>query len=122
MRDKRSENQSWVQNHSAEEIQAEDQNEALLINVERQRTNFPAPAVEKQWEDLDSKIVQNLSLIVGNTTLEQNLSLLVKSSTKLVSTPLETSQRSTRSSRRQLKMDNLRKQKRNLKKQMKQLV
>ncbi|GFR86106.1 reverse transcriptase [Elysia marginata] len=49
--DKTSENQSRAQNHSAKEIQAEDQDEELrqLINAKRQKINFPAATAVEQW-------------------------------------------------------------------------
>ncbi|GFR89238.1 reverse transcriptase [Elysia marginata] len=74
--DKTSENQSRVQNYSAKEIQAEDQDDELrqLINAKRKRINFPAATAEKQWEYLDSKIVLRLDSLFGDSTLEHKLS------------------------------------------------
>ena len=123
--DKTSENQSQVQNHSAEEIQAEDQDEELrqLINAKRPRINFPAATADKQWEDLDSKIVLKLDSLIGDSTLEHKLATF---GDIVYQTCLETfgakqyqAKGPPRRSRRQLEMDTLRKRKRNLKKQMK---
>ncbi|GFS07705.1 reverse transcriptase [Elysia marginata] len=77
--DKTSENQSRAQNHSAKEIQAEDQDEELrqLINAKRQKTNFPAATAVEQWEDLDSKIVLKLDSLIGDSTLEHKLATSV---------------------------------------------
>ncbi|GFS13700.1 reverse transcriptase [Elysia marginata] len=88
--DKTSEKQSRTQNHSAKEIQAEDQDDELrqLINTKRQRINFPAATAEKHWDDLDSKIVLKLNSLIGDRHWNTNLPLSVKSSTKLVLKPL----------------------------------
>ncbi|GFR69933.1 reverse transcriptase, partial [Elysia marginata] len=73
--DKTSKNQSWVKNCSVKEIQAEDQDDELrqLINAKRQMINFPSAIAEKQWEDLDSKLVLKLDSLIGDSTLEHKL-------------------------------------------------
>ena len=54
---KTSGNQSQVQNHSAEEIHAEESDEEFrqLINAKRQKINFPPASAKEQWEALDSR-------------------------------------------------------------------
>ncbi|GFR96248.1 polyprotein [Elysia marginata] len=110
---KTSENQSRAQNHNAKEIQAERQDEELrqLINAKRQRVNFPAATAEKQWEDLDSKIVLKLDSLIGDNTLEHNLATF---GDIVYQTILETfrakqyqSKGPPRRSRRQCEMDTL---------------
>ncbi|GFR89638.1 reverse transcriptase [Elysia marginata] len=123
--DKTSENQSRAQHHSAEEIQAEDQDEKLrqLINVKRQKINFPAATAVEQWEDLDSKIVLKLDSLIGDSTLEHKLAtfddIVYQTSLETFGAKQYQSKGPPKRSRRQCEMDKLRKQKRNLKKQMK---
>ena len=71
----RSENQGQVENHSAEEIYAEESDEEFrqLINAKRQKINFPPSSAKEQWEALDSKIVLQLDKLIGRSTLEQKL-------------------------------------------------
>ena len=74
--DQTSENQSQVQNHSAEDIHAEDKDKEFrqLINAKRQRINFPPARAEDQWESLDSSLVLQLDKLIGKSTLEHKLS------------------------------------------------
>ena len=83
---KTSENQSQVQNYSAEEIHAEKSGEKFrhVINAKRQRNNFPPASAKEQWEALDSKIVLQLDKLIGKSTWSANLPLLVTLSTKRV--------------------------------------
>ena len=69
--DQTSENQSQVQNHSAEES---DEPFRQLINAKCQRINFPTAKAEDQWESLDSRIVLQLEKLIGKSTLEHKLS------------------------------------------------
>ncbi|GFR82829.1 reverse transcriptase [Elysia marginata] len=123
--DKTSENQSRAQNHSAKEIQAEDQDVELrqLINAKPQKINFPAATAVEQWEDLDSKIVLKLDSLIGDSTLEHKLAtfgdIVCQTSLETFGAKQYQSKGPPKRSRRQCKMDKLRKQKRNLKKQMK---
>ena len=72
---KTSENQSQVQNHSAEEIHAEESGEEFrqLINAKRQKINFPPASAKEQWEALDSKIILQMHKPIGKSTLEHKL-------------------------------------------------
>ena len=72
---KTSENQSQVQNHSAEEIHAEESDEESrqVINAKGQKINFPTSKRKEQWEALDSKIVLQLDKLIGKRTLEHKL-------------------------------------------------
>ena len=110
---KTSENQSQVQNHSAEEIHAEESDEEFrqLINVKRQKINFPPASAKEQWEALDSKITLQLDKLVGKSTLEHKLYYLGAKHHQAKREPMK--------SRRQREMETLRKQKKNLRKQMK---
>ncbi|GFS19837.1 reverse transcriptase [Elysia marginata] len=120
--DKTWENQSRAQNHSAKEIQAEDQDEEIrqLINAKRQKINFPAATAVEQWEDLDSKIVLKLDSLIGDSTLEHKLAtfcdIVYQTSLETVGTKQYKSKGPPKRSRRQCEMDKLRKQKRHLKK------
>ena len=73
--DKTLENQSLVQNHSAEENHAVDSDEEFrqLLNEKSQKIQFPPASAEQQWEDLDSTIVQKLDKLIGKSTLEHKL-------------------------------------------------
>ena len=86
---KTSENQSQVQNHSFEEIHAEDSDEEFrkLINAKRQKINFPPASAKEQWESLDSKIVLNWTSSSGRALWKTNLPLSVTLSTRHVLTP-----------------------------------
>ncbi|GFR65403.1 reverse transcriptase [Elysia marginata] len=121
--DNTSENQSRAQNYSAKEIQAEDQELRQLINAKRQKINFPATIAVEQWEDLDSKIVLKLDSLIGDSTLEHKLAtfgdIVYQSSLETFGAKQYQSKGPPKRSRRQCEMDKLRKQKRNLKKQMK---
>ncbi|GFO42667.1 reverse transcriptase [Plakobranchus ocellatus] len=123
--DKKLENQSQVQNHSAKEIQAESRDDILRhpSNGKRQKINFPPASSGKQWEDLDSKIVLKIDSLLGKSTLEHKIASF---GDIVYQTCLDTfgmKQHQTKCppqrSRRQLEMDTLRKQKRKLKKQIK---
>ncbi|GFR82376.1 reverse transcriptase [Elysia marginata] len=123
--DKTSENQSRAQNHSAKEIQAEDQDEELrqLINIWRQRINFPVANADKKWGDLDSKKVLKLDCLIGDSPLEHKLAtfgdIVYQTSLKTFVVKQYQSKGPPGRNRRQCEMETLRKQKRNLKKQMK---
>ena len=69
---KTSENQSQVQNDSAEEIHAEESDEEFrqVINAKGKKINFPTCKRKEQWEALDSKIVLQLDKLIGKSTLE----------------------------------------------------
>ena len=66
----------FVQNHSAEEIHADESDEEFqqLINAKRQRIDFPPARAENQWESLDSSLVLQLDKLIGKSTLEHMLS------------------------------------------------
>ena len=74
--DQTSENQNQVQNHSAEDIHAEDSDEEFrqLINAKLQRINLPPARAEDQWESLGSSLVLQLDKLIGKSTLEHMLS------------------------------------------------
>ncbi|GFR81280.1 reverse transcriptase, partial [Elysia marginata] len=111
--DKTSENQSRAQNHSAKEIQAEDQDEELrqLINAKRQKINFPAATAVEQWEDLDSKIVLKLDSLIGDSTLEHKLAtfgdIVYQTSLETFGAKQYQSKGPPKRSRRQCEMDKL---------------
>ena len=69
------ENQSQVQNHSAEEINVEDSDEKFgqLINAKLQKINFSPPSAKEQSEALDSKIVLQLDKFIGKSTSKHKL-------------------------------------------------
>ena len=75
---KTSENQSQVQNHSAEEIHAEESDEEFrqLINAKRQKINFPPASAKEQWTSSS-----------GRALWSTNLPLSVTLSTRHVLTP-----------------------------------
>ncbi|GFR87272.1 reverse transcriptase [Elysia marginata] len=111
--DKTSENQSRAQNHSAKEIQAEDQDEELrqLINAKRQKINFPAATAVEQWEDLDSKIVLKLDSLIRDSTLEHKLAtfgdIVYQTSLETFGAKQYQSKGPPKRSRRQCEMDKL---------------
>ena len=76
--DKTSENQSQVQNHSAEEFHAEESDEEFrqLINAKSQKINFTPASSKEQWEALDNKIILQLDKLIGKSTLEHKLTTL----------------------------------------------
>ncbi|KAK3720950.1 hypothetical protein RRG08_047516 [Elysia crispata] len=114
-----SENQSQVQNHSAEKIYAEESDEEFrqLINAKRQKINFPPACAKEQWEALDSKLILQLDKLIGKSTLEYKLTTSVTLST--FGAKQHQAKREPKKSRRQREMETLRKQKKNLRKQMK---
>ena len=73
------ENQSQVQNHSAEES---DEEFRQLIKAKRQRINFPPASAKEQWEALD-----NWTSSSGRALWSTNLPLSVTLSTRHVLTP-----------------------------------
>ncbi|GFN99830.1 polyprotein [Plakobranchus ocellatus] len=122
--DKTMENQSKVQNHSAEEIQAEHRDDVArhLSSDKRHKINFPPASSGKQWEDLDSKIVLKIYSLLGKSTLEHKLATFGDIVYQTCLDTFGAKQHQTKCppqrSRRQLEMDTLRKQKRKLKKQI----
>ena len=119
------ENQSQVQNHSAEEIHAEESDEEFqqLINAKRQKINFPPASAKEQWEVLDSKIVLQLDKLIGKSTLEHKLTtfgdIIYQTCINTFGAKQHQAKREPKKSRRQREMETLRKQKKNLRKQMK---
>ena len=122
---KTSENQSQVQNHSAEEIHAEDCDEEFrqLINAKRQKIYFPPASAKEQWEALDSKIILQLDKLIGKSTLENKLTtfgdIIYQTCINTFGAKQHQAKREPKKSRRQREMETLRKQKKNLRKQMK---
>ena len=118
-------NQSQVQNHSAEEIQAEESNEEFrqLINTKRQKINFPLASAKEQWEALDSKIILQRDKLIGKSTLEHKLTtfgdIIYQTCINTFGAKQHQAKREPKKSRRQREMETLRKQKKNLMKQMK---
>ncbi|GFR85033.1 reverse transcriptase [Elysia marginata] len=103
-------------------IYPEDQELRQLINAKRQKINFPAATAVEQWEDLDSKIVLKLDSLIGDSTLEHKLAafgdIVYQTSLETFGAKQYQSKGPPKRSRRQCKMNKLRKQKRNLKKQI----
>ena len=122
---KTSENQSQVQNHSAEEIHAEESDEELrqLINAKRQKINFPPASAKEQWEALDSKIVLQLDKLIGKSSLEHKLTtfgdIIYQTCLNTFGAKQHQATREPKKCRRQRDMETLRKQKKNLRKQIK---
>ncbi|GFS05616.1 reverse transcriptase [Elysia marginata] len=104
--DKTSENQSRAQNHSAKEIQAEDQELRQFINAKRQKINFPAAAAVEQWEDL------KLDSLIGDSTLEHKLAtfgdIVYQTSLETFGAKQCQSKGPPKRNRRQCEMDKLR--------------
>ena len=122
---KTSENQSQVQNHSAEEIHAEESDEEFrqLINAKRQKINFPPTSAKEQWEALESKIVLQLDKLIGKSTLEHKLTtfgdIIYQTCINTFGAKQHQAKREPKKSRRQREIETLRKQKKNVRKQMK---
>ena len=122
---KTSENQSQIQNHSAEEIHAEEFDEKFrqLINAKRKKINLPPASAKEQWEALDSKIVLQLDKLIGKSTLEHKLTtfgdIIHQTCLNTFGAEQHQAKREPKKSRRQREMETLRKQKKNLRKQMK---
>ncbi|GFO08995.1 reverse transcriptase [Plakobranchus ocellatus] len=122
--DKTLENQSQAQNNSAKEIQAENRDDVLRhpSSDKRQQINFPPKSSGKQWEDLDSNIVLKIDSLLGKSTLEHKLAIFGDIIYQICLDTFGAKQDQTKCppqrSRRQLEMDNLCKQKRKLKKQI----
>ncbi|KAK3735128.1 hypothetical protein RRG08_054480 [Elysia crispata] len=118
-------NQSQVQNHSAEEIHAEESDEEFrqLINAKRQKINFPPASAKEQWEGLDSKIILQRDKLIGKSTLEHKLTtfgdIIYQTCVNTFGAKQHQAKREPKKSRRQREMETLRKQKKNLRKQMK---
>ncbi|GFO30698.1 reverse transcriptase [Plakobranchus ocellatus] len=122
--DKTLENQSQVQNNSAKEIQAENRDDVLRhpSSDKRQQINFPPKSSGNQWEDLDSNIVLKIDSLLGKSTLEHKLAIfgdiIYQTCLEIFGAKQHQTKCPAQRSRRQLEMDNLRKQKRKLKKQI----
>ena len=122
---KTSENQSQVQNHSAEEIHAEESDEEIKqpINAKRQKINLARASANEQWEALDSKIVLNLDKLIGKSTLGHKLStfgdIIYRTCLNTFGAKQHQAKREPKKNRRQREMKTLRKQKKNLRKQTK---
>ncbi|GFN77391.1 mitogen-activated protein kinase [Plakobranchus ocellatus] len=80
---------------------------------------------EKQWEDLDSKIVHKIDSLLGKSTLEQKLvtfgDIVYQTSLDIFGAKQHQTKCPPQRSKRQLEMDTLRKLKRKLKKQIRAL-
>ena len=117
--DQTSENQSQVQNHSAEES---DEEFRQLINAKRHRINFPPAREEDQWEFLDSRIVRQLDKLIRKSTFEHKLSTFGAIVYQICLNAFGVKQHQARTklqqSRRQREMATLHKQKKDLKKQI----
>ena len=120
-----SENQSHVENHSAEDIYAGESDEEFrqLINAKRQKINFPPASAKEQWEALDSKIVLQLDKLIGKSTLEHKLTtfgdIIYQTCLNTFGAKQHQAKREPKKRRRQREMETLQKQKKNLRKQMK---
>ncbi|GFN87087.1 reverse transcriptase [Plakobranchus ocellatus] len=119
-----SDSSSMVQYHSAEEIQAENQDDVARhpSSDKRHKINFPPASSGKQWEDLDSKIVLKIDSLLGKSTLEHKLATFGDIVYQTCLDTFGAKQHQTKCppqrSRKKLEMDTLRKQKRKLKKQI----
>ena len=122
---KTSENQSQVQNHSAEEIHAEESDEEIrqLLNAKRQKNNFPQGSAKEQWEALDSKIVLRLYKLSGKSILEHKFTtfgdIIYQTCLNTFGAKQHQAKRESKKSRRQREMETVRKQRKKLKKQIK---
>ena len=123
--DKTLDDQSQVNNHSAADTHAPILNRELgeAENSRREKLNLPPANAKDLWEELDEKIVSKLNNSLGKSTLEDKLKKygdIVYETCKDkigVSKPKEKKQ--PQKSRRQLKMEELRVKKKNLRKQIK---
>ena len=123
---KTSENQSQVQNHSAEEIHAEESDEEFrqLINAKLQKINFSLANAKEELEALDSTIVLQLDKLIGKSTLELKRTtfgdIIYQTCLNTFGATQHQARREPKKSRRQREMETLRKQKKILRKHMKQ--
>ncbi|GFN97771.1 reverse transcriptase [Plakobranchus ocellatus] len=94
-----------------------------LLIAKRQKIHFPPTSEVKQWEELVSKIFLKLDELLGKSTLEHDLATFGDIVNQKCLATLGAKQYRIRAhprkSRRQREMQMLRKQKRDLKKQMK---
>ena len=123
--DKTSENQGQDSNHSAKDIHADDSDEEFVqaLDAKRQKLNLPPASAKMDWEKLDEKIVHQLDTLIGKSTLEHKLAtfgdIVYGTCRDIYGVKQPRPKPPPQKSRRQREMDNIRKEKRNLKKQMK---
>ena len=96
---------------------------AQVMSYDNQKINFPPACAKKQWEALDSKIVLQLDKLIGKSTLGHKLTtsgdIIYQTCLNTFRAKQHQATREPKKSRRQREMETVRKQKKNLRKQMK---
>ena len=123
--DKTSEDQGQDNNHSATDFHALTSEEEVMqtLDAKREKLSLPSADAKEEWEKLDEQIVAKLDAMLGKSTLEHKLATygdIVYSTCRDahgVQKPKE--KKPPQKSRRQLMMETIRIQKKNLRKQMK---
>ena len=123
--DKTSEEQGQEENHSATDIHAltSDDEFVQALDDKREKLSLPPENAKKLWEELDQQIVAKLDTLLGESTLEHKLAtygdVVYATCRDIHGTQKPKEKKLPKKSRRQPKMENIRIQKKNLKKRLK---
>ena len=123
--DKTSENQGQDENHSAEDIHAfgSDEDFVQALEARREKLHLPPSSAKQAWEQLEERIVAKLDTLLEEGTLSHKLDIfgdIIYATCRDncgVKRPKE--KKAPQKSRRQLMMENIRSQKKQLRKQIK---
>lgn len=123
--DKTSEDQGQEVNHSATDIHALASDEELVqaLDAKREKLRLPAANAKDQWEKLEEQLVAKLNTLIGKSTLDHKLAtygdIVYATCRDILGVQQPKEKKPPQKSRRQRMMEDIRIQKKNLRKQMK---
>ena len=121
--DKTSDDQGQDKNHSATDIQALTEDDELVqaLEAKREKLSLPPANAKDLWEELDIRIVAKLNTLIGKSSLENKLStygdIVYATCRDICGVKKPKEKKEPQKSRRQRMMEDIRIQKKNLKKQ-----